>query len=331
MTMRATKERLRDEISLWFADGIIDEPTLGVLQERYESRRFGWIGVVKYLGICGGLLTAMGILGSIAAAVESGVFAALLLGGAGAAGTYWGIRMADDREGRYAVSSKVVLTLGVVCWTGAIGVLAYLMGMKDEQGLLATGVVALPIGFTLAYRYRNAYLLIVALLAFFHWIGSWHAMWGNSAYVFSVQDPKTMSLVALAAVAAGIYHERRLYPRTGRFYLAWEALGLVYLNMSLLILSIWGHHEAGTVGWIAVFTAATLVQIAAGAALQNRLIRGFGIVFFAVDIFTRYHEFFWERLNLGLFLLVGGGILALLGAYVEVVTRMARRWWKGGT
>ena len=41
------KERLRDEISVWFADGIIDAPTLKVLRERYESQRFGWIGVVN--------------------------------------------------------------------------------------------------------------------------------------------------------------------------------------------------------------------------------------------------------------------------------------------
>lgn len=317
------KERLRDEIAVWFADGIIDAPTLKVLAERYESQRFGWIGVVKYLGITGGLLAFFGILGLITAMTESGGFAAIELAAVGAGITYWGIFLSGDIRDRYAASSKVILTLGVVLWTSAVGGLAAVAEMTPKAILVTTGVVNLPIGFFLAYWRRNQYLLIVTLLGLFHWIGSWNEMWGRSTYAFSVQDPKVMSVAALLAIMVGLYHERRLYPKTGRFYRAWESLGLAYLNMSLLILSIWGRHE--TAAWIAVFTAATLAQIVLGAVWQNGLFRGFGITFFAVDVFTRYHEYFWDQLQLGLYLLAGGGLLVVLGAATEAAARAWRR------
>jgi uncharacterized membrane protein len=150
-------------------------------------------------------------------------------------------------------------------------------------------------------------------------------MWGRSTYVFSVQDPRVMSLAALAAIVVGAYHEWRLYPKTGRFYLAWESLGLLYLNMSLLILSIWSHHETASIAWILVFTTATLTQIVLGAAWQNGLFRGFGITFFAINVFTRFHELFWDQLQLGQYLLAGGGLLFILGACTECGVRMLRR------
>ncbi|MCU0857626.1 MAG: hypothetical protein MUC65_04395 [Pontiellaceae bacterium] len=328
MSRNETKERLRQDIAIWFADGVIDAATLEVLQERYESRRFGWVGVVKYIGITGGLLAFFGIIGMITAMVQSGAFAAIVLGGVGGGITYWGLRLSGDIGNRYAVSSKVVLTLGVLLWTSAIGLLADVIGMKEGRVLLVTGLICLPVGFFLAYRSRNPYLLIVALLGLYHWIGSWNEMWGRSTYEFSVQDPQVMSLAAFFGIVIGVYHERKLYPKTGRFYLAWESMGLLYLNMSLLILSIWGFQEASPLVWILVFTAFTLAQLVWGAMCQNGLFRGFGITFFAINVFTRYHELFWERLYLGQYLLAGGGILLILGVCTEVVVRALRR--KGG-
>lgn len=328
MARNETKEMLRQDVSTWFADGIVDEATLRILQDRYESRRFGWMGVIKYVGITGGLLAFFGVVGMITALTKSGAFAAVVLGGVGGGVTYWGMRLAGDSRDRYVVSSKMVLTLGVVLWVGAIGLLVDATGLKDEAALLATGLVSLPIGFLLAYRSRNQYLLVVVLLGLFHWIGSWNEMWGRSTYAFSVQDPRLMSLAALAAVVVGVYHEARLYPKTGRFYLAWESLGLLYLNMSLLILSIWSHHETATITWILVLTAVTVAQVVLGAAWQNGLFRGFGITFFVINAFTRYHEAFWGQLSLGLYLLAGGGALVILGSCTECVIRVLRR--KGG-
>ena len=320
-----TKEQLQKDIAVWFADGIIEKHALDILSERYEARRFGWIGVIKYLGITGGLLAFFGIIGLVTAMTESAGFGAVVLGCVGGGLTYWGLRLAGDVQDRYASSAKVIVTLGVVLWTSAIAMFSSIVGFEEEAIVTVTGIFSLPIAFILAYRSRNTYLLILALLGMFHWIGAWNAMCGRSTYVFSVQDPRMMCVVALAAIGVGLYHEWNLYPRTGRFYLAWESTGLVYLNMSLLILSIWTGRGGDTAFWIVVFTLACLAQIVLGARWQSGLLRGFGITFFAIDVFTRYHEVFWNKMDLGTYLVAGGVCMAVAGGCVEAATRFVRR------
>jgi uncharacterized membrane protein len=325
MARNKTIERLRQDINVWYADGVIEKAAHERLQERYESQRFGWAGVIKYIGISGGLLAFFGILGMITAMTESGPIAALFLGGVGGGFTYWGVRLSGDFRNRYCVSAKVVLTLGVVLWTSAIGIFTSSIGIEEENAVVATGLVSLPISFFLAYRNRNQYLLIISLLGFYHWMGSWSGMLGRSAYAFSVLVPQVMAIVAFVGVAIGVYHEWRLYPKTGRFYQAWESIGLFYLNMSLLILSIWGSDQTLPLIWIITFTTVTLVQIVLGAMWQNSIFRGFGITFFAINIFTRYHELFWNELDLGRYLLAGGGMLLFLGVCTEIVVQRLHR------
>ncbi len=328
MAGRTTKEQLQQDIAVWFADGVIEKETLDVLSERYEAQRFGGIGVIKYLGIAGGLRAFFGIMGLVTAMTESAGFSAVVLGCVGGGLTYWGLRLARNVQDRYATSSKVIVTLGVVLWTSAIGVLSGVVGFEDEAILTLVGIFSLPIAFFLAYRSRNTYLLILTLLGMFHWIGAWNAMCGRSTYVFAVQDPRMMCVVALAAIGVGLYHEWNLYPRPGRFYQAWESLGLAYLNMSLLILSIWAGHGESTAAWVVLFTVACVAQIALGARWQSGLLRGFGITFLVIDVFTRDHETFWNDLSLGAYLLAGGVGLVVAGGCIEMLTRMFRA--KGG-
>ena len=67
-----------------------------------------------------------------------------------------------------------------------------------------------------------------------------------------------------------IYHERELRPQTGRFYQAYETLGLIYLNLSLLILSIEGVHHLGNAGfWIAVVSAVSIAEIVAERIIES--------------------------------------------------------------
>ncbi len=324
MVRRTVREHLRDDVSIWFMDGIIDAHARDALLERYDARRLGWIGVIKYIGIVGGLQAFLGIVGMFAAMTESLVVGAIVTALVGAAFTAWGIRLTGGVRDDYATSAKIVLTLGMVLWVGAVGLFLTTMGIEDAALALTMGVVCLPLCFVLAYRYRNTYVLILSLLGGFHWVGAWHAMVGHSTYAFALQDPKTMSLVALGAVGVGIYHERWLYPRTGRFYRVWESLGLFYLNMALLILTIAVTPTSQRIVWIVVFSLSGIVQIALGAAWHNGLIGGFGIVFYCINIFTRYHELFWDHIGAGWFFLLGGSVLFAVGAAVEFGVRRHR-------
>ena len=314
MASRQTKEFLQSEAAAWLADGIIEKTTHDTLCERYSFTEFGFAGILRYIGIIGGLLAFFGLVGAIAAMTGSAFVGALATGGIGYAAAKWGLRLADDLQERYSTSSKIVVTLGVYLLGASVGILCGSMGMSAEAAMNAALTVGLPIAFYLAYQSRNIYLLLLAVLTLFHWIGSWDGMLGRSTYAFSVQDPRLMWPAALAAVGGGVYHELNLYPETGRFYKVWQAVGLIYLNMSLLILSSLSGGDGMALAWVSFFTLACIGQIVVADRLQNGLIRGFGVTFLCINIFTRYHELFWKSMQVGTFLLAGGaGLLAFSG------------------
>lgn len=73
----------------------------------------------------------------------------------------------------------------------------------------------------------------------------------------------------------------------------------------------------GPLVWVLTFTAAGIAQIIVGARLHDARFTGFGIVFLAIDLYTRYYERFWDSLSLGLFFLLGGALAMAFGFACE--------------
>ncbi|HEV3141940.1 MAG TPA: hypothetical protein VGY57_15550, partial [Vicinamibacterales bacterium] len=286
----SVKERLLRDIAIWQADGLISPAAAATLRERSNLSRFGLAQVMRYLGVAGLIFVILGLLGLVAAIAGSPVFGGALLLIVGGGFVAAGIALARDRLGRYLWSSKVSLTLGVLAVSGAVAMLLAAAGIEGSKLVFAGGWIVLPVLLVLAYRFRITFLLVIALVEFFHWIGSWSTMWGRSTYVFEVQDPQVMAAAAIVVTGIGVWHEQDLAERTGRFFVAYESLGLVYLNLSLLILTI--DSRTWAANWIAAFTAAAIGQIVLGARLRNRLMVGFGVTFLFIDGFTRFYEQF---------------------------------------
>lgn len=320
MSSPAVRERLAQDVSAWLADGLISKHKHDLLRQRYGAESSGIGQIIKSLGIAGGMLAFFGLLGLVAAIAGSQIFGAFLLMAVGSGLLAAGLYLARDEMGRYPTSSKVVLMLGVVTATIGIGVALDAMGIKGRQDVVVTaGMAIIPVTL-LAYRYRNTFLLILALIGFFHWVGTWNDMYGRSTYEFAVDDPRLMCLAALVAIVLGIYHEHAWREETGRFYQAYETFGLIYLNMSLLILSI-SHTDPQF--WIMVWIGASIAQILAGARMHNPLLTGFGVTTFTINVYTRYWESCWRRFDTGVFFVLGGLSLFGAGLVCEIILR---RW-----
>jgi hypothetical protein len=109
-------------------------------------------------------------------------------------------------------------------------------------------------------------------------------------------------------------------------FLAYQAVGLTYLNLSLLILTIDGH-DGSALTWICLWALCGVGQIVAGARLHSALFTAFGVVAIAVNMYTRYYETFWDSVDSGLFFLAGGALMFGAGFAAErgMRTRQARQ------
>lgn len=325
MGEKQLNEILAGDIGRWLADGLISESVHATLRERYQAREFGAQKLVRYIAISGGMIALFGVIGLIGAIAGSLGFGAFLMLGIGAALGFAGLRLARDPLGTYEHTAKVVVLLALWIEAGGLGLLFAAFGVEDEGLVLGVGAVMLPVMFLVAYLQRNGFVLLMGLLATFHWLGSFANMIGRSTYSLSIQDPRWMTVAAASAAAIGLVHERRLQDRYPRFHQVYQSVGLTYLNLSLLILTIWDK-EAGShvnLGWVVTALLAALAQIGMGAWLVNPLWTGFGVTALAVNSYTRYFETFWDDMHKGVFFLCGG--LSLLGLGVGFELWLSRR------
>lgn len=313
-----THDLLTREATDWHQQGLIDRPMLELLLERYARRGEFLAALLKWLGLFAIFQLGLAVLAFIALMSESAGVAAVLLGGVSAGLWYFGVRMATDPRRLHPFTGAVLVTAGLAAAFGTFVLLHIALGGESEGRtiptiMLLTGVL----GALTAYRYHLRWPLLLALLLFFHGLGAWHAYGGHGAYFADIQDPKLMAVIALATIALGVWHERRLEIGPlwrcigfGGLYLIF---GLLYLNLSLWFLTL----PRGPLDWVLAFTAAGIAQIVAGARLHDARFTGFGIVFLAIDLYTRFFEHFWDRLSAGTFFLFGGALAMILGYTFE--------------
>ena len=318
--MRKTiSELLARESADWHHRGIVSAALSKSLGARYERHGSILSGLITWLGLAAVCFLGMAALAVTGLLVHSS--AVVLLGATAAAFWYAGVRLAVDPANRHPVSASALVTIGLAAAYGAMTLLSFSSGSDFNAGrmfslLIVTGLL----GVATAYVYHLRWPLLLSLLCLFHAFGAWHEYVGSGVYVAHIQDPPTIAVIAALCASFGLWHQRAeedalsRYAGFGRLYVIF---GLLYLNCSLWFLTLDDPHEANVLAWVSCFSLACLAQIALGARLKDGKLTGFGVVFLGIDLYTRFFEQFWERLSIGLLLLIAGLSGFLLGWIFE--------------
>ena len=317
------KGKMAQEITDWENVGLISSGQAGLLHQRYDPAPIRGAIFLKWLGLFAISMIGMSFLGSIGAILASfsPLFSTLCLIAVSALVMYFGARLAADQAQKHPFTGQALLTLGLIGLYASLSSI-YLVSGGETYGnvfgwfMLITSIAAL---FT-AYHYRLRWPLLIALLMFFHGIGSMSEYWGYGAYFLDVQDPRSMSVVALLTILLGYWHEHELESTKLQHCIGFGSLylifGLLYFNLSLWILSL-HFYEArdDALLWVLMFTLGDIAQIIVGARLKDSRFTGFGIVFLGIDLYTRFYEYFWDSLSRAAFFTLAG-IAALALAFV---------------
>lgn len=232
-----------------------------------------------------------------------------------------------------ATRNDALLFLGVLATAGSIGNLGLWLdtgsGRYDLLALIAVAVYA-----AVAIAARSTLVWVFAVISFGGWLGAYSGYasgWG--AYYLGMNWPLRFVLLgaALFGAAQAIPPETRL----GQFRRASQSLGLLYLFVALWLLSIFGDYGDGE-AWLAVrqiellhwsllFAAAAGAAIWLGLRRDDGMLRGYGLTFLAINIYTRFFEMFWDQLHKGLFFAVLGVSLWFLGRRAETLWHLGRK------
>jgi uncharacterized membrane protein len=234
----------------------------------------------------------------------------------------------------YVVRSRLVLflaLLGIVAWFGAeVGYCwgGYWLYLGRPFHFVGVGACLLAVGGVHAWRgqreFGAAWALVGLLLVYLSTL---------ILSIFDVQKnfrldaataPSLVWLLFAAPYVVAVVALAVIHRRWRRATLTDPPVLLVLFLLIVMTLAsvIAATHQSRELWFILLLTALSSAGIYLGIAWESPVFLNTSLVFFAVNLYTRFYEYFWDAMPKSLFFIVGGAALILGGIWVE---RMRRR------
>lgn len=332
---RAQEKVIRQTLNGWRKEGVIDETEHQRLQKHIIVQPVDWQRLSRYAFwialVC--LIIAMGSL------VEDEYLMRLLLNvdyltraailAVFAAASYlWGFRRQKNRpDKRY--SNEAILFIGVLFTALCLSQIG--LALDNGEGNVAPlFLIGCLLYGVIAWLGRSGLVWLFCLLALGSYFGTftgYSSGWG--AYWLGMNIPLRFVLFGGVLLAASYLLKDALQKR----YLlnTSKAMGLLYLFIALWILSIFGnddfyHWDKTTqiklLPWALLFALVAIACIWISLKTDDGMLRGFGLTFLGINLYTRYFELFWDNTNKVIFFLLLAVSLAFIGRYAEKIWRL---------
>jgi hypothetical protein len=244
-----------------------------------------------------------------------------------AAGFYaYGVRRKRKTPERL-YSNEAVFFLGVLSTAAAIAFLGKAIDTGSGHFSVLVLMAAVIYGI-LGLWFPSKLVWIFSLLSLGGWIGAetgYVSGWG--AYYLGMNYPLRFVLFGMVLTAAGVilpkWESRRDFSRPTL------AMGLLYLFISLWIMSIFGNYgdlyewrEARHIElfhWSLTFGIAAVCAIYFGIRKEDGMLRGFGLTFLVINLYTRFFEYFWNGLHKAVFFAVLAASFWYIGSRAEKI------------
>ncbi|TWR28387.1 DUF2157 domain-containing protein [Mucilaginibacter achroorhodeus] len=328
---------LNNTIAHWEKENLVDADQAARLRQSYEVKGFDWMRLAKYsiwvALFCGAiaigsLFVNNAVLEWIKTLYDTPDIVISLICGVAAVGLFYLGRQRERRHPEQIFSNEGTIFLGVFFTACCI---AYLGKTFDDGSghyslLFLISVVVYAF---LAYRMQSRLIWLFALVSFGSWFGTETGYQTNWAFYFLGMN-YPLRFVAFGLLLVGACHLLRNKNWFSHFWDLTYVVGMLYLFMSLWLLSIFGNYGSLDTWWhikqISLYYWGIISAIVAGLFLlyglkkKDVIAREFGITFLIISIYTKYFEYFWESTNKTLF-------FAILALSFWLVGRKAEKIW----
>ncbi len=318
----------------WRENGVLDEPTARKLGESIAVASFDWQKTARYAFIVAIVCLVIAVSAILAdrvlmkllmqffsapAAVKCGFFALL------AALIFRAGLMSRKRYPHRVYSNEAVFFLGVLALAAAV----FFLGVTLDTGtghysllfLIASALYAL-----LGLWFPSKLVWVFGLLSLGAWMGTETGyVSGHGMYFLGMNYPLRFAVFGAALTGLGIAGEQRLLAMSAQT----KVIGLLNLFIALWIMSIFGNygdmnewHKARQyelLHWSVLFAAVAIAAIGYGLRHDDGVLRGFGLTFLFINLYTRFFEYFWDSLHKALFFAVLAASFWYVGSKAEAI------------
>ncbi|HKN04640.1 MAG TPA: DUF2157 domain-containing protein [Buttiauxella sp.] len=319
----------------WRQEGVIDAAEQQRLQQNLSVQLFDWQRMSRY-AFWIALACAIIAIGSLVA--DEYLLALLFNFGYATRAVIlaiiatvcycWGFhRQKHTPEKRY--SNEAIVFLGVLFTALTVSQIG--MALDNGSGNVAPLILlGCAIYGVMGFLARSGLIWLFCLLALGSFFGTstgYVSGWG--AYWLGMNYPIRFVLFGIVLLAACFLLKTPLQQRN--LFNVSKAMGLLYLFIALWILSIFGNYDIDLwqsvrqielLHWSLLFALAALACIWISLKTDDGMLRGFGLTFLGINLYTRYFELFWDSTNKVIFFLLLAISLALVGRYAEKIWRL---------
>lgn len=334
---RQESEFLNNTISHWEKEHLVDAAQAEKLRNSYEVKGFDWMRLAKYSFwvalICGvvavgSLIVDDAVINWMKRLYDTPDIVISILSAAAAVGLFYLGRKREKQYPEQIFSNEAVIFTGVLSTACCVAYLGKTFDNGSGHYSLLFLVSVFVYGF-LAWRMNSRLIWLFALVSLGSWFGTETGYQTNWAlYFFGMNYPLRFVLFGLLAVAASYVLKNKKW-----FSFFWEltyVVGMLYLFMSLWLLSIFGNYGSLDIWWtikqISLFYWGIISALVAGGfllyGLKNKdvIAREFGITFLIIFLYTKYFEYFWNGTNKTLF-------FSILALSFWLIGRKAEKIW----
>lgn len=232
-----------------------------------------------------------------------------------------------NKNSRAKISNEVY-NIAIIL-TVAIAITYWTRGLLDGPGNYALPLLFAAIAYgCISVFLRSTLLWVAAIVALSGWWGAQTHYWAGGSYQFmGMNYPLRMTVFGLA-IWVSSFVIGKIQP-TAFLKEVTYTVGLLLFLIAGWTLSIFGNY-ADYEGWKALkqshfwFWALGFTLVLAGMLyyafqFKQETLRDLCLVFFLLNIYTRYFEYFWDRTNAGIF-------FALLALSFWFVAKKAEQW-----
>ncbi len=320
MKVESLNRRIGTELALLVEQKLLEPDQKQRIQEMYPVGRWDFLALVRWFSILGvaaiclGLVLSTRHLANWQRLIEVGSSAVSVV--CVAVGLWVERRRSMPRTG------AALQLLGVV----ALQVFSFALAIRYASGSgnwpAVVGIDCL-LFLAAAYALRNRLILVYATMNFFVWFGGqtgYVSGWGM--YWLRMTYPVRFLLAGIVALGLAYVHFR-LVPQIYRsFSRVYAHFGMLVINLALWFLAIFGYFgetvtwhgtEDQRIAFSALWAVTSIASIFGSARLGLGLLRGYGLTFLIINLYTFYFQFvvakspeaWWLHL-----LLVGGTMVA---------------------
>jgi hypothetical protein len=338
---RQESEFLNNTIVHWEKQRLIDAEQADKLRNSYEVKGFDWMRLAKYSFwvalICGvvavgSIIVDDAVINWIKKLYDTPDIVISILAGVTAAGLFYLGTRSKRLYPEKIFSNEAVIFTGVLFTACCIAYLGKTFDDGSGHYSLLFLVSVFVYGF-LAWRMGSRLIWLFALVSLGSWFGTETGYQTNWAYYFlGMNYPLRFVLFGLLLVGACHLLKNRKW--FGYFWELTYVVGMLYLFMSLWLLSIFGNYGSLDVWWqikqISLFYWGIISAVVAGGFLlyglktKDVIAREFGITFLIIFLYTKYFEYFWDHTNKTLF-------FSILALSFWVIGRKAEKIWNIST